>query len=114
MKTKLALFTVLFAAGLFFVSSQPVEAVEVWQARYYNNRLLWGEPILVRNESGLNHDWGDGSPDEVVYTDNFSAEWITTTFFEEGLLRWRELDQTAHFSKSLSLYTCSFVSFVTL
>ena len=87
MKTKLALFTVLFAAGLFLVSSQPAEAVEVWRARYYNNKLLWGDPVLVRNESGLNHDWGDGSPDEAVYTDNFSAEWITTTHFDEGLYR---------------------------
>ncbi|MFK7803487.1 MAG: PA14 domain-containing protein [Anaerolineae bacterium] len=87
MKIKLTLCGLLFAAVLFLVGNQPAEAAEVWQARYYNNKLLWGAPVLVRNESGLNHDWGDGSPSEDVYTDNFSAEWITTTYFDEGTYR---------------------------
>jgi hypothetical protein len=47
----------------------------VWQAEYYDNLSLQGQPVLVREEAELNHDWGAGSPAKSVPTDNFSARW---------------------------------------
>lgn len=87
MKIKLTLCGVLIATALILIGNQPAEAAAVWRAKYYNNRLLWGTPVLVRNESGLDNEWGDDSPHEDVYTDNFSAEWTTTVKFEEGTYR---------------------------
>ncbi|MFK7803486.1 MAG: PA14 domain-containing protein [Anaerolineae bacterium] len=87
MKTKIALFSVFVIASLFLVGTQPAHAVEVWQAKYWNNRTLEGDPVIVRNESGLSHEWGDGSPDASLDTDAFSAEWSTTTRFNAGTYR---------------------------
>ncbi len=80
----LATFTLLLT---LFASSRPVFATEVWKAEYWNNPNLVGDPVLVRNESGLNNDWGDGSPDSSIDTDNFSAAWSTRTYFNEGTYR---------------------------
>jgi len=44
-----------------------------WQAKYWNNKTLSGDPVLVRQENNLNHDWGDSRPDGAVNNDNFSA-----------------------------------------
>ncbi len=87
MKTKYLVFATLTFLLTFLISSQPVFAVEVWKAEYWNNRNLVGDPVLVRNESGLNNDWGDGSPDPSIDSDNFSAAWSTRTYFNEGTYR---------------------------
>ena len=87
MKTKIALFSVFVMASLFLAGTQPAHAVEVWQAKYWNNRTLEGDPVIVRNESGLSHEWGDGSPDPSLDTDAFSAEWSTQTHFNAGTYR---------------------------
>lgn len=47
----------------------------VWHGQYYNNTTLSGSPVLVRDDSSLNFDWGAGSPGPAVRTDNFSAKW---------------------------------------
>ena len=57
---------------------------EDWQARYYDNRRLQGDPVLTRWEEELNHDWGTGSPDPAVPADNFSARWTARVNFDEG------------------------------
>jgi hypothetical protein len=46
-----------------------------WRATYWNNTSLSGTPALERQESDLNHDWGNGSPDGAVSADHFSARW---------------------------------------
>lgn len=35
-----------------------------------------GVPVLVRNESELDHNWGIGSPGSGVPADNFSGRWL--------------------------------------
>jgi len=46
-----------------------------WQASYWNNTSLSGTPVLNRQDRTLDFDWGAGSPDALVNSDNFSARW---------------------------------------
>lgn len=59
---------------------QPQHSDPVWQASYWNNTSLSGPPVLQREETNLNYDWGAGSPNPAVNPDNFSARW--TRYFE--------------------------------
>jgi hypothetical protein len=53
----------------------PQHTSPTWQATYWNNMTLSGEPALVRDEANLDYDWGSGSPDPRVNADRFSARW---------------------------------------
>ncbi|MBN1399463.1 MAG: hypothetical protein JXA74_01425, partial [Anaerolineae bacterium] len=44
-----------------------------WRAEYFNNRELSGDPRIVRNESQISFDWGDGSPAKEIERNRFSA-----------------------------------------
>ena len=44
------------------------------QAQYYN-ALNLTDPALVRVDSEVNFDWGNGSPDASIGTDDFSVRW---------------------------------------
>jgi len=46
-----------------------------WQASYWNNRTLSGTPTLQRFDQQLTFDWGYGSPDPALASDNFSVRW---------------------------------------
>jgi len=46
-----------------------------WEATYWNNTSLSGTPVLQRQETNLNYDWGSGSPHSNVQADHFSARW---------------------------------------
>ena len=59
-----------------------------WKAEYFDNRQLRGSPILVRNESNIDHDWGRGSPGGIP-SDNFSARWTRQLEFESGVYRFQ-------------------------
>ncbi len=53
----------------------PMHSDTFWQASYWNNTDLSGPPVLQRNESEINYDWGSGSPDSAIAHDGFSARW---------------------------------------
>jgi PKD repeat protein len=55
-----------------------------WKAEYYDNRKLQGNPVLVRNETEIDHDWGRGSPAAGLPADNFSARWTRKADFQSG------------------------------
>ena len=60
-----------------------------WQASYFNNPDLSGNPELTRRESRspypLDVDWGYGSPAPgIINDDNWSARWVGTFAFDEG------------------------------
>ena len=57
------------------------------QAEYYNNTDLEGEPVLTRTDSQIAFNWGNGSPDPSVNTDNFSARWTGTLTVGEDAVR---------------------------
>ncbi len=58
-----------------------------WQAEYFDNRWLGGAPVLTRTDPSIDFDWGYGSPDARLPSDNFSASWTRTVDFEPGLYR---------------------------
>ncbi len=79
----------LMATAVFtlFLSPSPVMADDdEWVARYWNNTTLSGDPVLRRNESELNHLWGDGAPNG-VHENNFSARWTRTIYLAAGSYR---------------------------
>lgn len=51
------------------------QAPGLFRGEYYNNTTLSGSPVLVRDDSAVNFDWGTGSPGSGVNRDNFSARW---------------------------------------
>lgn len=59
----------------------------VWTARYWDNRSLTGDPVVVREEADLNHDWGGGAPHTLVGDDDFSARWTRTLNVPAGSYR---------------------------
>ena len=59
-----------------------------WKAEYFDNRKLEDDPVLVRNETKIDHDWGTGSPSGVPH-DNFSARWTRRVDFDGGTYRVR-------------------------
>lgn len=52
-----------------------------WEAAYWNNVTLSGEPALRRTESNLEFDWGRGSPAGGIADNNFSARWTRVVEF---------------------------------
>ncbi len=72
---------------ILYLSGVPViHGSETWEARYWNNKTLSGDPVLVRQESEVNHDWGHGSPSGVS-SDSFSASWKRTLNVPPGTYR---------------------------
>ncbi|NLG51109.1 MAG: hypothetical protein GX552_13460 [Chloroflexi bacterium] len=65
----------------------PRPTITEWQAEYYNNMTLTGDPRIVRNEKTIAFDWGKGSPDRKVKSDGFSARFTRTLPFEQGVYR---------------------------
>ena len=68
---------------------EHLEGYPDWKAEYYDNRKLDGDPVLVRNETDIDHSWGDGSPGSGVPADNFSARWTRKIKFEDGTYKFR-------------------------
>jgi PKD repeat protein/uncharacterized protein YraI len=62
---------------------ERLEGYPDWKAEYYDNRKLNGDPVLVRNETEIDHNWGSGSPGSGVPADNFSARWTRKVKFED-------------------------------
>lgn len=78
----------LIIAALALLAPRPAQAqAGDWQASYFNNTQLSGEPVLVRSESVLDHDWGAGSPHASVPNDRFSARWTGTLNLAAGRYR---------------------------
>jgi uncharacterized protein YgiM (DUF1202 family) len=61
-----------------------------WKGEYFNNPSLSGVPVLVRNDVGINFDWGPDSPGPGVPADDFSARWSRTLHIDEdGVFHFR-------------------------
>jgi hypothetical protein len=60
----------------------------LWQAYYWDNRDLDGEPILQRSENSINYNWGDSAPTGVdIDNDTFSARWVGFISFRPATYR---------------------------
>ena len=63
----------------------PLEGDGPFTVRYFNNMKVEGTPALVRYETQVNNDWGQGSPHPSVNSDFFSADWAATQVFDQGI-----------------------------
>jgi hypothetical protein len=59
----------------------------MWQAEYYDNRDLEGDPVLTQDVGAIDFDWGAASPDAVVPADDFSVRWTRVLGFTAGTYR---------------------------
>ena len=62
-------------------------ATSTWHAEYFANATLAGTPILTREDAAIDFDWGSGSPDPSISTDQFSVRWSRTISFDAGNYR---------------------------
>ena len=83
----LTLLGVMLLLALGPGAGRAVAADSAWRARYWNNRNLSGDPVVQRDESAIDHDWGGGAPHALVGDDNFSARWSRTVDFSAGTYR---------------------------
>ncbi|MGD9406332.1 MAG: PA14 domain-containing protein [Anaerolineae bacterium] len=58
-----------------------------WHAEYFDNRWLGGAPVLTRSDKFIDFDWGYGSPDPTIPSNDFGVSWTRTVDFEPGLYR---------------------------
>jgi hypothetical protein len=65
-------------------TTPSVTAPGPWQAEYFDNWLLTGEPALVRSDAALNFNWGLDSPGPGLSSDYFSVRWSGTFSFGAG------------------------------
>jgi hypothetical protein len=91
MMFKRVLFVIAIVAVLLGPSAalaqgpiSPNHSDPSWQASYWNNVTLSGSPVLQRDETDLNYNWGYGSPDSTVVVDNFSARWTRYLYMEQA------------------------------
>lgn len=56
----------------------------VWRGEYYNNTDISGTPAMVRDDAGIDFNWGSGSPGGGVNADYFSVRWTTFANFGAG------------------------------
>jgi hypothetical protein len=68
-------------------TSEPAPPVEPFNAEYFDNSTLTGQPVPTRSDDVLDFDWGDSAPDSVVRIDRFSACWTRTKTHEAGAYR---------------------------
>jgi hypothetical protein len=63
-------------------------AIVNWRGEYYDNMTLSGAPLLVRDDSQINFDWGSSSPAPgQIHEDGFSARWTRTPNLTAGWYR---------------------------
>ena len=53
-----------------------------WKGEYFNNSDLGGNPVVVRNDPWIDFNWGSGSPDPNLPSDNFSVRWTRNWQFD--------------------------------
>ena len=66
----------------------PTAAAAKWWADYFDNASLSGGPVLSRYDDasgvGISFNWGHGSPDSVIPSDNFSVRWMRDDVWFDG------------------------------
>ncbi len=55
----------------------PGPPTEGWNAAFFNNKTLGGDPVHTRVDPWIGFEWGTDGPAPGVWADNFSARWTT-------------------------------------
>jgi len=72
------------------LSWAPVDESPIlgWQGEYFDNTYLGGSPVLVRDDTAINFEWGSGSPAPgLIGSDRFSARWTRSLDLPAGTYR---------------------------
>lgn len=56
----------------------------MYQAEFYNNTDLAGEPVLTRQDPKIDFVWGDDAPASGVNADQYSVRWTKNQYFAAG------------------------------
>ncbi|MEX1020591.1 MAG: PA14 domain-containing protein [Litorilinea sp.] len=78
----------LVATALEFdaLTARPF-TLPAWQAEYYPNRDLTGDPVLARTDAAIDFEWGADPPDPSLVGDAFSARWSQQVELPAGIYR---------------------------
>jgi hypothetical protein len=68
-------------------TATPSPVVVAWRGEYYGNTDLVGAPVLVRNDATVDFNWALSAPAAEIPADGFSARWMRSLAFGEGLYR---------------------------
>jgi hypothetical protein len=60
----------------------PQPTITAWRGEYFSNASLVGTPALVRNDTGVDFNWGYSAPATGIPADGFSARWTRVLWFE--------------------------------
>ncbi len=69
------------------LSWEKVQTFTEWKGEYFGNASLAGSPTLTRNDTGIDFNWGAGSPAAGLPADNFSVRWTRKLDFATGTYR---------------------------
>lgn len=69
------------------VTTASAQTGVVWNAQFYNNTYLGGNPAFQAQYSSIAFNWGVGAPAPGVSVDDFSARFATGAIFEAGTYR---------------------------
>lgn len=58
-----------------------------WRARYWANRQLEGDPVIIRNDRQIDFNWQQGPVFAGMPADDFSARWTRDVTFSAGVYR---------------------------
>ena len=58
-----------------------------WKGEYWNNTMLSGTPVLVRNDPKIDFNWGPNAPAVGLPADNFSVRWTRELTLTAGVYR---------------------------
>ena len=73
-------------AMLWWEQIEAAVITDVWRAEYFGNPWLIGPASLVRDETDINYDWGEGAPVAQVGADDISVRWTSTVNFSESAI----------------------------
>jgi hypothetical protein len=79
--------TLLSGGPIMAQGPGPQHSDPTWRASFWNNRSLEGTPVLTREDTAIDYDWGNGSPDRQVNSDSFSARWTRYLDLAAGTYR---------------------------
>ena len=85
----LLLVLALLVPGLALAQDGPTPQHNdpFWSTQYWNNNSLAGEPLVTGADASINFNWGSGSPNSAIGTDNFSGRWARYLALEAATYR---------------------------
>lgn len=68
------------------LTARPFD-LPAWQADYYANATLTGDPVVSRTDPRLDFEWGEDVPDPALAGDAFSVRWSQQVELPAGIYR---------------------------